>query len=462
MNYWRRVMRCGAPSEWRSGRRRGEWLEIQVMNDELMKPDGQRQIELLAGARRSRRRFIEGFAAGVCGSLILKADAAEAPVSPGPQGEKTESDVGSLYPFIRSQAARGEFELSYLQPRFKRVKPWKREARGKLLELLHYSPGKCDPAGEVVSREDKGEYIEERIRFNTTPDIRVPAVLLLPKGKSGRLPAIVALHDHGGFYLWGKEKLVESAGENPVVKDFKLRYYGGKSIASELARQGYVVLVIDMFYWGERRMILDDDPADWRERPADISAARIQAFNQRSGQSEQLVGRTIYSAGFTWPGIIFWDDIRSVDYLLTRPEVDSDRIGCVGLSVGGLRSCHLAALDERIKASVVVGWMTSFPSQLKRHVRNTIGHTKVVPGLYRHLDYPDVASLAIPTPMLVINGSKDGLFTTEGVSAAFEKLTACYRKAGMPERCRVRLYDAPHEFNLEMQAEAWEWLKRWV
>src|SRR5205823_13323079 len=106
-------------------------------------------------------------------------------------------------------------------------------------------------------------------------------------------------------------------------------------------------------------------------------------------------------------GVMFWDDVSTVDDLRTRADVDPKRIGCVGLSVGGLRSCHLAALDERIRAAVVVGWMASFPAQLKKHVRHTIGHTKVVPGLYQHLDYPDVASLAMPAALLVINGSKD-------------------------------------------------------
>jgi hypothetical protein len=121
---------------------------------------------------------------------------------------------------------------------------------------------------------------------------------------------------------------------------------------------------------------------------------------------------------------------------------------------------HLAALDERIKVAVVVGWMTSFPPQLRRHVRNTIGFTKLVPGLYRYLDYPDVASLAMPTPMLVINGSRDALFEPSAVRASFEKLEGCYRKAGVPDRLRTRLYDTPHEFNAEMQAEAWSWLAR--
>jgi dienelactone hydrolase len=371
----------------------------------------------------------------------------------------TGSDVGSLFPFIQSQAVKQNQTLSFLRDEFRDVRTWKRRARGRLQALLHYAPPKCEPRAEVVSREDRGDYFQERVLFNTTPDIRVPAIVLVPKHAQFPAPAIVQLHDHGGFYLWGKEKLVEDNGENPVLAEFKKQYYGGNSTASVLARQGYVVIVIDMFYWGERRMILDDDPADWRDRPNDISSERIQAFNRRAGQNEDIVGRTIAAAGFTWPGVMFWDDIRTVDYLVTRPEVDKKRIGCVGLSVGGLRSCHLAALDDRIKAAVVVGWMASFPAQLKKHIRYTIGATMLVPGLYRDLDYPDVATLAMPSALLVINGSKDALFDPAGVRASFDKLAACYKKAGIPDKVRTRLYNTPHEFNQEMQAEAWEWLR---
>ncbi len=375
---------------------------------------------------------------------------------------ETDSDVGSLFPFIRSQAVQSDFPLSFLRPEFSQIPAWKQAARGKLLELLHYAPPPCDPRPEVIETLDRGDYLQEKIYFNTTPHIRVPAQVLIPKNVPLPAPAIVALHDHGGFYFWGKEKLIEVEDEHPVMEQFKQRYYGGNSIASVLARRGYVVIVIDMFYWGERRLLLDDDPADWRDRPRSITAERVAAYNQRAGQSEPLVGRTIYSAGFTWSGVVFWDDVRTVDYLLTRPEVDPSRIGCVGLSVGGLRSCHLAALDDRIQAAVVVGWMASFPAQLKRHVKHTVGHTKLVPGLYRFLDYPDVASLAMPSALLVINGSKDALFDLDGVHASFDKLTACYNKAGIPEKLRTRLYDTPHEFNSAMQDEAWEWLQKWV
>ena len=398
---------------------------------------------------------VSSFAGNNASAQIVEANES-APLAP------TKSDVGSLFPVIQSEAVQSDLPLSFLNPRFKSVKRWKQSARAKVFELLHYSRRRCNPAAEVVGRTDQGDFVRERIYFNTTPAIRVPAYLLIPKNTRKRLPAIVALHDHGGFYLWGKEKLVETDGEPAVLKNWRKTYYGGNSIASVLARQGYVVLVIDMFYWGERRMLFDDDPADWRERPSNISAERIAAFNQRSSQSEQLVGRTIFAAGFTWAGLMFWDDIRSVDYLATRSEVDPNRIGCVGLSVGGLRSCHLAAFDERIKAAVVVGWMASFPAQLHRHIRNTIGHTKLVPGLYRHMDYPDVASLAMPAALMVINGKKDGLFEPKGVTTAFDKLASCYRKAGIPERLQTRLDDAPHEFNAQMQEEAWAWLKRWV
>jgi cephalosporin-C deacetylase-like acetyl esterase len=157
---------------------------------------------------------------------------------------------------------------------------------------------------------------------------------------------------------------------------------------------------------------------------------------------------------------MLWDDLRTLDYLASRPEVDPTRIGCVGLSVGGYRSFLLAALDPRIKAAVDVGWMSSFGSHIKSHVVNSIGLTFHIVGLYRYLDLPDLAALIAPRSVFVINGSQDRLFPPQGVEAAFRKIEQCFRKAGAPERQRCRMYDAPHQFNLQMQADAWEWLGR--
>ena len=374
----------------------------------------------------------------------------------------TGAQLGSVYPLIEKQAAKLDFPLSYTQEKFTDVNAWKKQARAKVKELLHYDPEPCEPQAQVLRRVEKQGYVQEDLTFRTAPDIRVPAALLIPKGAARPAPGLIALHDHGGFYLWGREKLLENDTEHPSLTDFRKRYYAGKSIAAELARQGYVVLTIDMFYWGERRLLLDDAPADWRDRPATMPESRVREFNSHASQNEPFVARGLMTAGMTWPGLMLWDDIRSLDYLASRPEVDPKRLGCVGLSVGGLRSMYLAALDDRIKAAVVCGWMASFPAQLKNHLRHSIGYTKLIPGLSRWLDYPDVAAMAMPAALLAINGRKDGLFEPAGVEAAFAKLTACYGKAGLSDRFRASWYDSPHEFNLAMQAEAWAWLKRWV
>jgi dienelactone hydrolase len=411
----------------------------------------------------SRRRFCAGLMAG--GGLASTASRARAFSQPGLQGPTvapTGSHLGNLYPFVQGQANRSKFELSFLRPEFTNLRRWQSGARARVLEHLFYAPPRVDPQPQIIRRTDKGDYVEEYLTFQTTPDLRVPAYVLVPKRAQLPAPGVVVLHSHDGIYLWGKEKVVENEQEHPYLTAFKRRSYGGKSIAVELARRGYVVMAIDMFYWGERRMVLDDDPQTYRERPLTMTEQEIDAFNQRASQNESLVGRSLFTAGITWPGIVLWDDIRSLDYLAGRPEVDRNRLGCVGLSVGGYRSFMLAALDERIKSAVDVGWMTSFGSQIKEHVIHTIGLSFHINGLYRYLDMPDLAALVAPRAVLVINGSQDRLFALDGVKTAFDTIGRCYAKAGASGRFRCRLYDAPHEFNLEMQAEAWEWLGRWV
>jgi dienelactone hydrolase len=377
---------------------------------------------------------------------------------PTPEGG-IESHIGNLYPFVQKQADRSTFELSYLHPQFRDLASWQQSARDRVFEHLFYTPPPAPPMPEVARREERGDYIQEELTFQTSPDARVPACLLIPKDGPRPAPAVLVLHDHGGFYVWGKDKVTAREDEHPALRQFKQELYEGRSIATELVRRGYVVLTIDMFYWGERRMLLDQDPPSYRD-PRTMTRDEIAAFDRRSQQSEQLVARSLFAAGITWPGVMLWDDLRSLDYLASRPEVDAARIACVGLSVGGYRSFVLAALDPRIKAAVAVGWMTSLGAHIRRHVVNSIGLTFHIVGLYRYLDYPDLAALIAPRSLLVINGSKDQLFPREGVSAAFEKIDRCFRKAGAADRQQCRLYDAPHEFNARMQADAWEWLAR--
>jgi dienelactone hydrolase len=408
-------------------------------------------------SRMTRRRFCQS----VGSSSLLLPPSFVASEFPAPlqttSAAPDASHIGNLYPFVQKQADRSPLELSFLHSRFRDPASWQKIARARVLDCLCYSPPSIAPAAEIIQRTDRGDYIEEYLTFQTTPDLRVPGYVLIPKKRSLPAPALVVLHCHGGAYVWGKEKVVAVENEHAALTDFKNRLYEGTSIATELVRRGYVVITIDMFYWGERRMLVDGDPLSFRE-PQRMSPEEVDAFNRRSSQNEQLVARSLMTAGITWPGVVLWDDLRTVDYLASRPEVDRRRLGCVGLSVGGYRSFLLAALDNRIKAAVDVGWMTAYASNIRRHVVNTVGFTFHIPGLYRYLDLPDLAALIAPRSVLVMNGSRDTLFPRDGVEKAFAKIESCFRKAGVPERQRCRWYDVPHQFNREMQAEAWEWL----
>jgi dienelactone hydrolase len=409
----------------------------------------------------SRRRFLQSLGATslVAGTRAHAFEAAPPEGTVLPRPASTGSDIGSLYPFVQQQADRSPLELSFLQDKFTDLAAWQPTARATVLEHLSYAPPAVPPAAEILRREDRGDYVQEYLTFQTTPDIRVPAYVLIPKSGNRPRPGIVALHCHGGFYVWGKDKLVESDHEHPALTEYKQELYHGRSIASELARRGYVVVVIDAFYWGERRMVLDDDPGSYRE-PPQMTKEDVAKFNRRSQEGEQLVARSLFTAGITWPGVALWDDLRTVDYLVSRPEVDPERIACVGLSMGGYRSFLLAALEPRIKVAVDVGWMTSFAAQIKKHVVHTIGLSFHIAGLYRYMDMPDLAALIAPRAVMVFNGSKDSLFAPDGVRAAFGKIEACFRKAGVAERQQCRLYDTPHEFNPAMQDEAWAWIEK--
>jgi dienelactone hydrolase len=384
---------------------------------------------------------------------LVAAPAAFAQVTSGPH-------FGSLHSQIQSLADASPIELSYLRPEFRDLGAWQRPARAKLFDLLQYVPKQVAAEAQVHSRVQRDGFTEERLTFRTTPQTRVPAHLLLPSDRRPPYPGVVLLHDHGGFYMWGREKVIAIDNEHPVLTKFKQTYYGGRNVGTELVRQGYAVIAIDMFYWGERRFLLPEDPPAWRERTADLTEQQINDYNKRSGLNEQFIARGLLAAGVTWPGVMLWDDIRTVDYLASRPEVDRSRLACVGLSVGGYRSFLLAALDPRIRAAVDVGWMTAFGSQIESHINHTIGLTFVIPGMYRYFDLPDLAALIAPRAVMVMMGSRDGLFPVSGIESAFAKIQRCFAKAGTEGQQRCRLFPVPHQFNADMQTEAWDWLKR--
>ena len=162
----------------------------------------------------SRRQFCEGLViGGALGSApSLARDGASVEQ---PSAVRTGSHLGNLYPFVQAQADRSTFELSFLRSEFKDLRSWQRGARARVFEHLFYAPPRVDPKPELIRRTDRGDYVEEYLTLQTTPDLRIPAYVLMPKKARIAAPGIVVLHDHDGIYLWGKEKVVAGDQEHP-------------------------------------------------------------------------------------------------------------------------------------------------------------------------------------------------------------------------------------------------------
>jgi dienelactone hydrolase len=379
------------------------------------------------------------------------------------------SDIGNLFEFLNNYTAGRERRLSWLSGGWADREQWRIVAKAKVFELLGYFPGEAPLDAETVGVTEHNGYMQEEVRFNTARNVRVAGSLLIPTQGKKPYPAVVALHDHSGFYYYGRERLLEMDDEPEILTAFKQEAYGGRSWASELARRGYVVLTIDAFYFGTRKPDLHAVSSDMRKRYSlnaldslqPGSMEYIQTYNHLCIGFETLFMRHVMAAGTTWAGILFFDDRRSVDYLLTREEVDSNRIGCCGLSLGGIRSVLLAGLDHRIKASVTAGWMATFESLLFDRLRD---HTFMLsfPRLAEYMDIPDLASLSAPGAMLVQQCSQDALYNLKGMQDACEKLEKLYGSFGMPDRVQSNFYDNGHQFNVRMQQDAFEWLDRWL
>lgn len=370
--------------------------------------------------------------------------------------------LGNLYPVLKELQRGSQLSLSFLNDEFRCLEEWKPLLRSRLWEMIPEKVTACDFNEEVVERVDFGDYIREKVWFDSTPVTRVPAYVLLPKNANGPVPGLVCFHDHGGIYYWGKEKIVEVENEHPVLNEFKRGAYGGRSFATEFCRAGFAVIVIDAFYWGERRFISEEDRRlginDWAQVESPETIARV---NRQCGNAEDMVARALGQIGHTWQGIWLRDEVRSLDYLLSRPEVDPDRIGCVGLSIGGFRSAQFAGMEPRVKCAVVVGWMTTYEEMFGYRPLNT-HHCQFITGGYQLADLPDLVSDCCPGGLMVIHGRQDVLFTPKGVADAYDKIQAVYTKAGVPDNCRLLYYDTPHTFNLEMQQDALAWLRRWL
>ncbi|MCC6491034.1 MAG: dienelactone hydrolase family protein [Candidatus Hydrogenedentes bacterium] len=322
---------------------------------------------------------------------------------------------------------------------------WRNRARKAYIKTLQTPPPRAPFNPQVIAEEDRGTYIARKLAINISADERVKAYLLMPKG-GGPFPAIVALHDHGAHFSIGKEKVIRPFGESEErvadAVDWVTKYYGGDFIGDELAKRGYVVFATDALFWGDRGR-----------------------YGGVKYEDQQALGANMLQLGRSWAGNIVWDDIRSAEFVQSLAEVDADRIGCVGLSMGSHRTWSLAAATDIIKAGAAICWMGDTKTLASPGNNQTTGQSSfsmIHPGIRALLDYPDVASIACPKPMLFFNGTEDSLFPVPGVEAAYAKMRAVWESQGAGDRLETKLWPVPHEFNAAMQAEAFDWMDKWV
>lgn len=355
--------------------------------------------------------------------------------------------------------------FSYRREEWKDVSKWRRAASKRVKERMSIPDiGAMPPITLIRHFVYDGLHIEE-LSWQLPYGRVTEAVLLKPEGATGRLPAILAFHDHGGNKYFGTRKITKiSDQQHPLMVAHQKEYYEGFAWANEVAKRGYVVLVPDAFSFASRRVMMkdvlpfmrngldDNDP----ENPKNISA-----YNQWAGQHEHTMAKSLFCAGTTWPGVFFAEDKKALDILCARSDVDASRIGCAGLSGGGLRTVFMGGLDERIKCAIPVGFMTTWKDFL---LNKSVNHTWMVyvPLLPPEMDFPEILALRAPLPTLVLNDQDDDLYTMPEMQRADKILNEVYKKAGHEDHYKCSFHPGPHKFDKKMQDEAFDWFDKWL
>jgi len=355
--------------------------------------------------------------------------------------------------------------LSFRNSAWVDVETWRAAAHERLMTCLAQPDTGGVPEATVCEQFTYEGLHVEKLSWQLPYGPPTEAVLLKPEGATGKLPGILGLHDHAGKKYFGKRKISRTADDwHPMMLEHYQHYYGGVSWANEIARRGYVVLVPDAFPFASRRVLLADVPDRIRQGGSDDNPEDpdvIQAYNSWAAEHESVMAKSLFCAGTTWPGVFLAEDQRALDVLCARGDVDAGRIGCGGLSGGGMRTVFLGGADPRIQCAVCVGLMSTWRDFL---LNKSFTHTWMtyVPLLPRDLDFPEILGLRVPLPTMVLNDEEDQLFTLPEMKRADRILQEVFEKADAADRYRCSFYPGPHKFDRPMQAEAFDWFDQWL
>ncbi|MEV0225127.1 alpha/beta hydrolase family protein [Streptomyces sp. NPDC050704] len=347
-----------------------------------------------------------------------------------------EGNLPDFYPALKDEL---DFPLAWGKSPVRDFRTWRRTARAKVEEHLVVPRDRTGFAPEFGDRAETDGYTRELVTLDLTRHSRVRGALLTPHG-TGPFPAVLLLHDHGAKFDIGKEKLVrpwyDGEARLASAQAWADRLLSGRFVGDELARRGYVVLALDALGWGDRGPI--------------------------TYEQQQALASNLFNLGSSLAGLAAREDVRAARFLAGLDRVDRRRVAALGFSMGGYRAWQTAALSDDIAAAASVCWMTGLKEMMvpgNNTLRGQSAYYMLHPGLARHLDIPDVASIAAPKPMLFFNGGLDTLFTADGVRVAYDRLRAVWRSRHAGERLHTKTWpDLGHVFVDRMQDEVFAWL----
>jgi dienelactone hydrolase len=295
--------------------------------------------------------------------------------------------------------------------------------REELWGLLGDLPGREAPVScTVVAVEEREDYVLEVLRLELNGIETVPAFFARPRGVEGPLPTVLFNHSHGGAYGRGKNELTGGAD-----------YLQDPPYAVALTRAGYNALCIDAW-----------------------------ALGGRQGRTESEIFKEMLWRGQVMWGMMVFDSVRAVDYLLTREDVDAARIGTVGLSMGSMMAWWTAALDERIRVCIDLCCMTDFEALVQARGLDGHGLYCFVPRLLKHFSTARINELICPRPHLCLAGNYDLLTPPKGLSRVDAHLRAAYTAAGRSEAWEMVRYDQGHFESPDMRRRALAFFDRWL
>ena len=290
---------------------------------------------------------------------------------------------------------------------------WKESARQRVLELLSidHLPVKT-PEIQIIDEVRYDNYTMQKIQYQTLPELVVPAYLFIPENCTSPLPTLLCPPGHGN----GINQVIEEEGA----------YY---KYPHAFAAAGYIALVPEHISFGERS----------------ASGHGECGFDH---EALNLLGSTVI-------GYRMWELQRSLDILESLPQVDSNRIGCAGLSLGGEMTLYLAACDPRIKAACVSCFLTSFKGTFLKEPHCTCGY---VPKMARDFEHADIASLIAPNPLMIQAGTLDPQFLAEDATEAYTELSELYQMLDATDLVTLDIFEGGHEFHLD---SALAWFEQW-